>query len=296
MKKIAIFMACAALMGATFTSCKQDTLPRIQTPTEFVLNTPPMAEQTYLLSPQDGIDLSVSQANYGMGLIATYTAEISLKEDFKDYRTLPESYTSARFTVPGESLSLALCDLLGYVDEASYSDAAVPVYVRVVSSIPNWNNAEGEPLGNITSNVIELKSVVPYFAVKLKDNIWIIGAFPAWDNTNDTAPLVETEVESRIYQGTYEIPAGKFQLRFYDKLGDWDGWSIGAQDEDSPVQITFTDGVYEGPCFLGGEKDSDNYKKGKGAWEVADWPGGKVKFTIDLSNAKKPHVIFEIVD
>lgn len=292
MKKISIFMACLGLMGATLTSCKQDTLPRIETPTEFHLNTPAMSENTYILSEEDGIELSMSQANYGMGVVANYSVEISLTEDFKSYKTLPESYTNAKFTVPGESLSLAMCEMLGYTDADTYSDTPVALYVRCVSSIPNWTDAEGAPLGNITSNVIKLKSVVPYFAVKFKDYIYIVGAFPGWDVTNDTAPLEETEIESRIYQGTYEIPAGQFQLRFYDELGDWNSFSIGAQDEDSPVQIEFKDGVYEGPCFLGGVKN----EKGKGAWEVPDWPGGTVKFTVNLSNPKKPTVIFEIVD
>ena len=53
------------IMGIAFTSCKEDTQPRLEKPTEFVLNTPPMASQTYVLHESDGqsseIVLTVSQ-------------------------------------------------------------------------------------------------------------------------------------------------------------------------------------------------------------------------------------------
>lgn len=279
-------MALAALFTLTFTSCKEDTQPRLERPTEFVLNTPALADNTYVLSANDGIELSVSQANYGMGIVPTYTVEIATKEDKSDARVLSEAYTNAKFTVPGESLSLALCDMLGYTSPETFSNTPVPVYVRVISSVAGCDYA------TIASNWVELKSVQPYFAVKLKDNIWVIGACTGWDVAKSDMQLTETEVESRIYQGTFFIPADQFQFRFYDQLGDWDSWSIGAQDEDNPVAITFTDGVYEGAAFLGGDGD----KKGKGSWQVENWAGGTVKMTVNLSNPKKAKVIFEIVD
>jgi len=286
MKKISVLMALTVLLSMAFTSCKEDTQPRLERPTEFVLNTPEFAENTYVLSETTGVDLTVSQADYGMGIVPTYTVEVATKEDKSDAKVLPEAYTSSRFTVPGESLSLALCEQLGYVSEETFSDKAVPVYVRVISSV------EGCDYATIASNWVTLKSVQPYFAVKLPDNIWVIGACSGWDVASSDMVLTETEVESRIYQGTFEIPAGEFQFRFYDKLGDWGSWSIGAQDEDNPVDITFKDGVYEGPAFLGGEGDD----KGKGSWQVTDWAGGTVKMTVDLSNPAKAKVIFEIVD
>lgn len=286
MKKISILMALAVLFGLTLTSCKEDTQPRLDKPTEFVLNTPALANQTYVLSAENGIDLTVSQANYGLGIVPTYYVEIATKEDYSDATRLTEAYTSAKISVPGESLSLALCQLLGYEDRDSYSDAAVPVYVRVVSTVPNCDYA------TIASNWVKLNNVIPYFAVKLADNIWLVGQPEGWNEKESDMVLTETEIGSGIYQGTYYIAAGQFQFRFYDELGDWNSYSIGAQDPDNPVDITFTDGVYEGPAFLGGEKD----EKGKGAWQVPDWPGGNVKMTINLSNRKKPSVIFEIVD
>lgn len=285
MKKISIFMGLAALLSTAFTSCKEDTQPRLERPTEFVLNTPAMAENTYVLSETSGVELTLSQPDYGMGIVPTYYVEMTTNADKSDVVTLPEAYTDARFTIPGESLAMAICNQLGYVDEETFSNAPVTVYLRAVSTVPGCEYA------TIASNWVELKSVVPYFAIKLPDTIWVIGKCTGWDVTKSDWVLTETEIESRIYQGTFDIPEGEFQFRFYDQLGDWSSWSIGAQDEDNPVEIAFSDGVYEGPAFVGGNGDS----KGKGAWQVPDWPGGTVKMTVNLSNPKKASVIFEIV-
>lgn len=285
MKKISILMALAVLFSVAFTSCKEDTQPRLSEPTDFVLNTPALAENTYVLSADNGVELTCSQANYGVGIVPTYYVEMATKADKSDAVQLPEAYTNARFTIPGESLAMAICNAKGYTAPDLFSNAPIPVYLRVVSTVP------GHDEYTIKSNWIELKSVQPYFAIKLPDNIYIVGQPFGWDVSSAVAPLTETAIESRIYQGTYEIPAGEFQLRFYDELGDWSSWSIGAQDEDNPVSITFTDGVYQGPAFVGGQGD----EKGKGSWMVDGWPGGTVKFTVDLSNPKKAKVIFEIV-
>lgn len=278
-------MGLAVLLSTAFTSCKEDTQPRLERPTEFVLNTPPMAENTYVLSAENGIDFTCSQPDYGMGVTPTYSVEVATKADKSDAVELPESYANASFTVTGEALAMALCNQLGYTTPEEFKDTPVTVYVRAISRVKNCDYA------TIASNWVTLKSVQPYFAVKLKDQIFLMGEPTGWDIAKSDMVLEETEVESRIYQGTFLIPAGQFQFRFYDQLGDWKSWSIGAQDEDNPVDISFTDGVYSGPAFLGGDGD----EKGKGSWQVPGWPGGTVKMTVNLSNPKKASVIFEIV-
>lgn len=282
-------MALSVLFSMAFTSCKEDTQPRLERPTEFVLNTPALANNTYVLSANSGVELSCSQANYGMGIVPTYSVEVTLQNPAEtaepETRILPEAYAQARFTIPGESLAMAICEMKGYDSPEVFSDAAMPVWVRVISTVKNCDYS------TIASNWVELKSVQPYFAIKLPDNIYIVGQPFGWDVTKGDAPLVETEIGSRIYQGTYEIPAGQFQFRFYDELGDWASWSIGAQDADNTVDIAFDGDTYEGPAFVGGNKD----EKGKGSWQVPDWPGGVVKMTVNLSNPKKASVIFQIV-
>lgn len=301
MKKISFFMALLVMVMTTFTSCKEDTQPRLEKPTEFVLNVPAMSENLYVLSPENGIELTVSQADYGLGVVANYQVEISY--DKTTWQTVEGTFTNAVINVPGEQFSLAMCTLSGYDSEATFDDTPRPVFVRVHSFINNATSvdAEGNEVNysSIRSNVIELKQVQPYFAVKLPDKIWIVGQCQGWgmgpEGRDIEMTLVETEPESLIYQGTFYINAGEFQFRFYDKPGDdgnwsWDSYSIGAQDEDNPVEITMDEnGLYEGKCFRGGNGDG----KGKGSWQISTWEGGNVSMTVDLSNNK---VAFQVVE
>ena len=281
-------MALGLLFGMTFTSCKQDTQPRLEKPTEFVLNIPPMAEQTYILTPQSGIDLTVSQPNYGLGVVTNYQTQISFTESFADYRDIETISTNAKINISGEEFAQAMCQLMGYVNndtENLFSPEPRDVYVRVVASIP------GAEYSTITSNVIKL-NVQPYKAVKLPGRLYVIGNVSGWDINNGAIYVEEASdaVGSKIYYGTVEFTpdqaAGGF--RFYQSLGSWgdDGQlpSIGANANDgdnAEVQIN-DEGVYTGSAVAG-----------KGNWNITNWPGGNMKITVDLNTMK---VIFETVD
>ena len=45
-----------------------------------------------------------------------------------------------------------------------------------------------------------------------------------------------------------------------------------------------TKGIYDGTII-----------KGKGSYQISDWPGGKVKITVNMSNESKMTVKFEKV-
>lgn len=281
MKKSVILALMALVLGFTFTSCKEDTQPRLSKPTNFVLNTPPMADQLYILTANSSINLTVSQPNYGVATTPNYQVEIAKSADGFDkgeFRTLESMTTMAKITVSGEEFCLALCDLWGYNDPETFDDSPRPVYVRVHAWVPNAEYS------SIYSNVIELKQVKPYFAVKLPDTIQLVGQPEGWTAAENTAWLLyETEPGSLVYKGTFAIPEGQFQFRFYDQFDaaePWDWYSIGAQDEDNPVDITLTDGTYSGPCFY----DPATKGAGKGSWQVPNFPGGTVEMTVNLNS------------
>ena len=283
MKKSVILAFMAILLGFTFTSCKEDTQPRLSKPTNFVLNTPPMADQLYVMSATSAINLTVSQPNYGLATTPQYQVEIARTADgFEtgEYRTLPSTTTDAKIVVGGEEFCLALCDLWGYTDPEKFDNSPRPVYVRVHAWVPNADYS------SIYSNVVELKAVQPYFAVKIADTIQLVGQPEGWSTAvNEAWFLYETEPGSLVYQGTFEIPEGQFQFRFYDKFDaaePWDWYSIGAQDEDNPVNITLTDGSYSGDlCY-----DPATKSAGKGSWQIENWPGGTVEMTVNLKTKK----------
>lgn len=274
------------MIAVAATSCKEDTEPRLEKPTEFVLNTPPMADNTYLLSASNGISLSLSQPNYGMGVVPVYTVEIAKSADFAQSVAVEGSYTSAAFTVPGEAMALAICQLWGYDSRESFDGSARPVYIRAISDIANVDYAR------IVSNVIELKSVQPYFAVKLPATIYLIGQPQGWDINNGSMILSEPEngIGSDIYTGTFDISADDAAsgFRFYTTLGSWGDNgvlpSIGAAADDGDNQSVSVDdsGSYSGSCVAG-----------KGNWNITNWPGGAMKITVDLKSMK---VVFQKAD
>ena len=121
-----------------------------------------------------------------------------------------------------------------------------------------------------------------YSVKHLASVLYIIGAPSGWDINNGALYLSEEVVGSDIYKGVLNIPAGQFQFRLYSQLGNWDKNSIGAQNDDNTVEISFTEGVFEGDVFQGGV----NCTQGKGSWQIPGWEGGAVEITVDLNTEK----------
>ena len=125
-------------------------------------------------------------------------------------------------------------------------------------------------LENMTYNLVHLENV-----------IYLVGAPNGWSQSNANIYLSETADDSNIYTGLVKVDAGQFSFRFYSQLGNWDKGSIGSQNEDSAIDISFNaEGVYKGDVFQSGV----NASLGKGSWNVPDWEGGAVNITLDLNN------------
>lgn len=307
-----LFIASLALLAAGgLTSCVTDTEPRLNKPTEFKLNTPAFAEQLYVFDCDDegnslnDITFTVSQPNYGVACMPNYTVQVARDEaDFAKWdqqqaengnkdeegtkadgeEGLPLTVmvdiatTTASITIPGETFCNAVNELYD-LNINNVKDSAHPVAVRVhaeVENAPNsaiWSNP-------VTVNVLSYVRPVP-------DKIWIVGACNDWAIATSTMALVETEIGSRVYEGDYKIDAGKFILRFYDELGDWDTLSIGSQFADNALDVidasgapvsTLTEEGVTMPCV-----QSEKGNPAKGSWQIQNWTGGKVHFVVDLN-------------
>lgn len=271
-------MALALVAGTSLTSCKDDTEPRLEKPTEFVLNTPSMANQTYVLTAGNGIDLAVSQPNYGLGVVPNYQTQISFTEDFAKYADIESLSQQAQIRLNGEELAQAMCKLMGYVSndtEDLYSGEARKVYFRVHAFVSNCDYSD------ITSNVIAL-TVVPFKAVKLPARIYVIGDVSGWDINNGAVYIEEDAVGSNVFVGTVEFTHDQAAagFRFYQTLGSWgdNGMlpSIGSNaDDGTNANVSLDGGVYTGACVAG-----------KGNWNITNFDGGKLKLTVNMNTMK----------
>lgn len=271
-------MALALVAGTSLTSCKDDTEPRLEKPTEFVLNTPSMANQTYVLTADNGIDLAVSQPNYGLGVVPNYQTQISFTEDFAKYADIESLSQQAQIRLNGEELAQAMCKLMGYVSndtEDLYSGEARKVYFRVHAFVSNCDYSD------ITSNVIAL-TVVPFKAVKLPARIYVIGDVNGWDINNGAIYIEEDAVGSNVFVGTVEFTHDQAAagFRFYQTLGSWgdNGTlpSIGSNaDDGTNANVSLDGGVYTGACVAG-----------KGNWNITNFDGGKLKLTVNMNTMK----------
>ena len=110
----------AAVFGLS--SCDDDKEPVYTPPTadtEFILNEPALANELITLTPESTVELTCSQPDYGFSAITIYSAEVSLDENFADFRTIASSGkgTSARMSYKGSDIAVALCELHGWASK-----------------------------------------------------------------------------------------------------------------------------------------------------------------------------------
>lgn len=250
--------------------------PVLQKPTKFVLNNPVFQKQYIDLQNTLTVNLTCSQPDYGFAAAASYYVQVSLQSEFTDFIELEEAYSSCDMDVNAEEIAQAICKLRGVTSEDNYTDEpARDVYFRLRAQILDYEET------SIESNVVCLEKVKGYFALKLPGYIYLVGAPEGWSGPTEGNKdhyaawrLYESSeaIGSRIYSGVFDIPAGKFMFRFYTALTGWDSDSYGIQVDDNPVDITLEDGVYSGPIV-----------KGKGSYNVPDFPGGSVKITVNMN-------------
>lgn len=284
MKKISILFAMLVAV-ISLNSCKEDTQPRFTTPTKFVLNTPALANEYYELTEDGTVNLSWSQPNYGYAAAASYAVQVALTEDFSAFEECGSTYQTCDAHVKASEMAEAICVLRGIESEDDYVDEpARPVYVRIRAFIDGIEGSE------IVSNVITLKQVKEYCAIKSPGCIYLIGNVGGWtgpDAGNAEAladwRLFESPdaIGSKIYSAVFDMPAasslgdGALIFRFYTELTGWDGGaSVGMQAEDSPIDVALTDGAFKGSLV----------SPGKGSLRINEWDGGSMKIVVNLND------------
>lgn len=286
-------MALMMLVAIASTSCKRDTQPRINRPTEFVLNTPPFASNTLICSEEGTFQLTVSQPDYGPAVVADYYVEAAIEDPAVNPQAptqeLATSSASAVINASTKELSMAMCTLMGVVDEAAagnFDPTPRPVWVRAIARVP------GVAYSEIRSNWVKLDKVQPIFAVPVPGKLWLIGKCTGWSIDAPSPEYILTEsidaIGSNIYSGVFPVSkedaAGGF--RFFLELGNWDNVAVqigSAEPNFHEEHINLDEaGTYSGSCFYG-----------QGNWDIDNHPGGNLKLTVDLNTMT---VFFEAVD
>ena len=215
----------AALAVAGLASCQDDQDPKISTATEFVLTTPPLAEQTMILSPDGTTTFTVSQPNYGLTLAPTYGIQVSLKEDFTQYKTgsyenvdgetveipayvtIPlESQIKGVLVVKESSLASAICAMRGIGNAEDFTEEDPrPLYVRATSIVGSQVST------SITSNVITLKNVKEYCALQSDVALDVLLTPGGANNWNFDDAMRIPAAEENVYKG-FMVVNGDFKF------------------------------------------------------------------------------------
>lgn len=302
MKKI-FSLALMLLSGmALLTSCEtdRDSNPTIKSPTAFTINESPLADQYIQLSPQNRVNLTWSQPDYGYNAFATYQIQVGVVQDGtviwneKDGapKYLATPYTVCNANINGEEIAQAICEIDGFKDTDSYVDMGFrEIALRIYANIQSSVNQEVAGTGIVSNNYVTFKHMAAYCAIKSPAYIYLVGNCTDWQTPNmgnlehySSWRLFENadEIGSNVFHGTFELPAGDLQFRFYKALTGWDDDSMGPQKDDSGVPSNFAGNVYEGNILT---------DKAKGTWLFSGFAGGTVEMTVDLNQKTVKFVI-----
>jgi len=281
--KLSIFFAMAAV-ALGFSACSDDDTPKYHEPdadTVMVLNTPPFAQQLYMLSPEGTMSFDVKeQPDYGFAASVNYKLEISLDKN-EVYGLTPEVLTSSIISVKQADFATGLCVLNGIESEDDWNNNTAAqgvqtVYVRATAQLPTVESSL------VQSNWVELKQVQGYFAIPQPGFIYLIGSPGGWTEpaaANAAAlagwRLFETTIGSEIYSGVFDMPAAPM-FRFYTALNGWDdeSTSLGLKEaNDDNTDIELVDGQWQGTLLVG-----------KGNINIPDYGGGKMTIVVNMKD------------
>jgi hypothetical protein len=294
-KSSLLFAVCALL----FTACDSDrddnpTLGPNHTASTFVLNTSAVADQYIQLAPENSVNLTWSQPDYGVNTVVNYKIQVGLVESGNVRWSdgyLETGFNSCDVNVSGDEIAKAICKLDGFKTEDDYVDKGFrEVAMRVAADIKTTSSQVVEGT-EILSNTVTFKHMAAYCNVPTKGTLYIVGSCCGWPEPSGSNKqtlldggwyVTETEIGSNIFKGVVEMPAGDLTFRFYSKLTGWGSddnpeGSIGQQAKDEAKEFTLP---HTGTCM-----------PGKGSWSFPGFPGGKLDITVDMNNKSVSFVL-----
>lgn len=209
-------MFAALATAVAFSSCEtsRDDNPVLAThegePVVNFLNDPVMQDQYIEFTTENEagmLQLTCSQPEeYGYAASVRYKVQVSMTEDFADYRELNTLYPDCSDITPvNKDIAEAICDMLGIKEVTDIPEGYYPLYVRLRADIYT-ELAELVPNTTYISNVVAFKHVrVNYLAVWVADipqDLYLIGTMTDWSVNENfrfyTGPEKNTWVTRKI--------------------------------------------------------------------------------------------------
>ena len=213
---IMMLLACLTF----FWACKPDDRLTALDPDTFVLNTPIYVSGIYDLKNTETVQLTCSQPDYGFTAATTYRVQVATQKSFKEFVTLPTSFTMAKMDVSASEMATALVGLLGVTDEADFPTDPFPVYIRLSAELSDGSH-------KVLSNIIELPKVKSYFALEpmvMPDNMYLIGNITgnwSWDAATSMVPVYGKSGKFWCVQYLGKTGDGKNAEIKFNKVNNW---------------------------------------------------------------------------
>ena len=219
-KSSLLFAVCALL----FTACDSDrddnpTLGPNHTASTFVLNTSAVADQYIQLAPENSVNLTWSQPDYGVNTVVNYKIQVGLVESGNVRWSdgyLETGFNSCDVNVSGDEIAKAICKLDGFKTEDDYVDKGFrEVAMRVAADIKTTSSQVVEGT-EILSNMVTFKHMAAYCNVPTKGTLYVIGSCCGWPEPSGSNKqtlldggwyVTETEIGSNIWVATTILKA-----------------------------------------------------------------------------------------
>ena len=244
MKKIYFIGAlCAAALGMTSCSETWDDAPVLNThegvPVVNFLNEPQMKEAQVMITEKNNtsnFNLTCSQPDFGYAAAAAYQVQMSLTEDFADFREIAQRYYDCAQINPLYSdVASALEELSGVRSEADLPLPYQKVYMRLKAFIP-----QSPENTTYLSNVVSYNAIsASYLAIWVADvpvNIYLRGELDgaSWDDCVPQYQFVTGEDKDTWIVRNVTIQPGK---AFKIADNSWGSINLGAPGDDEPVEV-----------------------------------------------------------
>ena len=213
-----------------FWACETDEYTTALTPDTFVLNTPIYVSGVYDLKNTETILLTCTQPAYGFTAATTYRVQVATENSFKEFVTLPTSYTTAKMEVRASEMAIALVGLLGITEEADFPKEMFPVYIRLSAELLTDGH-------QVLSNIIELPKVKGYFALEpmvMPENIYLIGNVAggwSWDAATQMVPVYGKTGKFWAVQYLGKSGNNNAEIKF-NSAKAWNGNEFGMKSAD----------------------------------------------------------------